>query len=262
MSLGTRVDGALFDLTGHAAIVTGGGSGIGLGFAQGLSRAGASVALWGRNPDKLHTAAELLRVHGNPVVTMSCDVADENAVRDAMDRTVGEFGRLDSCFANAANEGSLVPFLDTSLDQFRSVTAVNLDGAFLTLREAARHMVRFGNGGSLVVTSSIGSKFGMPRNQAYGAAKAGVIAMVSGIAVEMSRYGIRANSVLPGWVETPMTKSGFADARLADNVLPRIPQRRWGTPGDFSAIAVYLASPASSYHTADTILIDGGYSVF
>jgi NAD(P)-dependent dehydrogenase (short-subunit alcohol dehydrogenase family) len=98
--------------------------------------------------------------------------------------------------------------------------------------------------------------------QAYGASKAAVTAMVNGIAVELAPYGIRANTVLPGWAQTPMTDAVFGTPRVAGGLLRRIPAKRWGQPQDFSAIAVYLASSASVYHTADSILIDGGYSAF
>ena len=251
-----------FDLTDQVAVVTGGGSGIGLGFAEGLSRAGCAVAILGRNTENLESAAERLRSTGNQVLAVPCDVVDEQQVRAAMTRVVEEFGRLDSCFANAGMTGEPIAFVDATLADFRAVTTVNLDGVFLTLREAARHMIALGNGGSLIATSSMGSRFGAPRMQAYGASKAAVTAMVNGIAVELAPYGIRANTVLPGWAQTPMTDTVFGTPRVAGGLLRRIPAKRWGQPQDFSAIAVYLASPASVYHTADSILIDGGYSAF
>lgn len=252
----------LFDLTGHVAVVTGGGTGIGLGFAEGLAQAGASLALLARDVERLESAAEGIRRHGNPVITVRCDVGVETSVREAMDRVVTELGGLDSCFANAGLEGPAAPFVETSLEAFRSVTSVNLDGAFLTMREAARHMIKFGKGGSLVATSSMGSRYGMPGRSAYGASKAGLIAMVNSIAVELARHGIRANCVLPGWVSTAMAEPLLNDPKFGAAVLSRVPQRRWGDGDDFAGIAVYLASAASAYQTGDTILIDGGYSIF
>ena len=252
----------LFDLTGHVAVVTGGGTGIGLGFAEGLAHAGASVALLARDVERLESAAERIRRHGHPVIAVGCDVAVESSVREAMDSVVAELGGLDSCFANAGLEGPAAPFVETSLEAFRSVTSVNLDGAFLTMREAARHMIRFGKGGSLVATSSMGTRFGMPGRPAYGASKAGVIAMVNSIAVELARHGIRANCVLPGWVSTALADPILNDEKVGSVLLSRVPQRRWGTSDDFAGIAVYLASAASAYQTGDTILIDGGFSIF
>lgn len=251
-----------FDLTGTVAVVTGGGSGIGLGMATGLARAGAAVAIIGRNAERLDEAAEELRTHGNAVLPIVCDVGDEQAVTDAMAQVRSEFGRLDSCFANAGVRGDFTPLLQTSLDDFRAVTRVDLDGVFLTLREAARQMVDVGNGGSLVAVSSLGAFQGMPRQAAYAASKAGVTAMIDSLAVELARHDIRANTVAPGWFDTEMTSAGLHDERFSSRVLPRVPVRRWGAGDDLAGLAVYLASPASSYHTGDVMRVDGGYLKF
>lgn len=251
-----------FDLHGHVAVVTGGGSGIGLGLAGGLARAGAAVAIIGRSTERLAAARETLLSLGNPVLTVAADVADEAAVGAAMQRVRDELGGLDSCFANAGVAGYYSPLLDTSLDDFRAVTAVNLDGAFVTLREAARQMVDVGRGGSLIAVSSMGAHQGMPRQHAYAAAKAGVVALVNSLAVELARFGIRANAIEPGWVSTEMIDALLASDRFAERVLPRVPLRRWGTAEDLAGVAVYLASSASSYQTGDVLLIDGGYGKF
>ncbi|MGE2833079.1 SDR family NAD(P)-dependent oxidoreductase [Mycobacterium sp. SMC-4] len=251
-----------FDLTGHVSVITGGGSGIGLGIADGLARAGATVAILGRNEARLETAAEGLRAHGRPVLPVVCDVADEDAVTAAMARIRGEFGWLDSCFANAGVRGVFTPVLKTSLAEFREVTRVDLDGVFLTLREAARQMIEAGRGGSLVAVSSLGAFQGMPRQPAYAASKAGVTSLIDSMAVELARHGIRANTVAPGWFDTEMTSAGLADERFRERVLPRVPLRRWGAPEDMAGVAVYLASPASRYHTGDVLRLDGGYLKF
>ena len=118
--------------------------------------------------------------------------------------------------------------LDTSLADFRAVTRVDLDGAFTTLREAARQMVAAGNGGSLVATSSMSVLMGMARNYAYTASKSALVAIVKALAVELARHGIRANALLPGWTESGVTASRFADETFTRKVLPRVPVRRWG----------------------------------
>jgi len=251
-----------FDLTGHVSVVTGGGSGIGLGMADGLARAGASVAVIGRNAARLAAAEESLRVHGNPVLSIPCDVADEPAVTAAMADVRAAWGSLDSCFANAGVTGDFTAAVDTSLAEFRAVTAVDLDGVFVTLREAARQMIAAGRGGSLVAVSSLGAFQGMPRQPAYAASKAGVIALTDSLAVELARYGIRANSVAPGWFDTDMTSAVLADDRFRSRVLPRVPARRWGDGADIGGVAVYLASEASRYQTGDVLRIDGGYLKF
>lgn len=251
-----------FDLTGRVAVVTGGNSGIGLGFADALARAGADVSIWGRDVRRNAEAAAQLEAHGHRVLPLEVDVADEQAVTAAMQEVVTRLGRVDSCFANAGRAATGTGFLETSLDDFRAVTKVNLDGAFVTLREAARQMVAQGSGGSLVVTASTAAIFGVPRGQAYAATKAGVVAMTNAIAVEMASHDIRANAILPGWIESAMTEGLFAWDKFCEKVLPRVPMRRWGTPDDFGGVAVYLASDASRYHTGDALLIDGGYSKF
>lgn len=262
MTTGSGATG-LFDLSGHVALVTGGNSGIGLGMAEALARAGADVAVWGTNADKNAAAEERLRGHGGRAVAVRCDVGDEAEVEAAFAATIEALGKVDSCFANAGvGSGGTASFLDMSLDEFRRVTRVNLDGVFLTLRAAARHMVPRGEGGSLAVTASLAAIEGQAKGQHYAASKGGVISMMKALAVELARHGIRSNAILPGWIETAMTEPAFAWDRFRDKVLPRVPIRRWGTPEDFGGVAVYLASPASAYHTGDTFLIDGGYAIF
>ena len=257
----------LFDLDGHVALVTGGNSGIGLGMAVGLAEQGAAVAVWGTNAAKNEVAVEQIGAHGGDVMAVVCDVGDEDAVTAAMAETVGELGRIDSCFVNAGVPGRAPSFLDMTADEWRRVLRVNLDGAFFTAREAVRHMVgRFESGdeagGSLVFTTSGSAYFGQQRGQHYGASKAGLIAMIRGVAVEHARHGIRANAVLPGWIETEMAAGALSWDRFVERNLPRVPMRRWGDPSDFAGIAVYLASTESRYTTGDVITIDGGYHSF
>ena len=138
---------------------------------------------------------------------------------------------------------------------------VNMDGVMLTFREAVKHMKQRG-GGSLVATSSGTARFGSAGSEHYSATKAGVIALIQSLASGQARYGIRANAIIPGWVETAMTERALQSEAFQTRVLKRIPQRRWGQAGDFRAIAVYFASDESSYHTGDTVAIDGGVSHF
>ena len=123
-------------------------------------------------------------------------------------------------------------------------------------------MAEHGKGGALVGTASLAAISGQPRGEHYAATKGGLISMIRALAVEFARHGIRANAILPGWIETAMTEKALNWDKFRDKVLPRVPARRWGKPGDFGAIAVYLVSDSSSYHTGDTFLIDGGYSLF
>ncbi len=254
----------MFDLTGKVAVVTGGNGGIGLGFAEGLVEHGAGVCIWGTNEGKNAAAKarlEALGGAGAKVLALRCDVGDEDAVVAAFARTVEVFGHVDACFANAGVGGGGARFDAMTLAEWHRVFRVNMDGVMLTFREAVKHMKTRG-GGSLVVTSSGTARFGAAGSEHYSATKAGVIALAQSLAVGQARYGIRANAIIPGWIETAMTERALATEVFQNRVLKRIPQRRWGQPDDFRAIAVYFASDESSYHTGDTIAVDGGVSHF
>ena len=255
-----------FDLTGKVALVTGGNSGIGLGMADAMAQAGADVVIWGTNAEKNAAAEAQLKAHGVKVLTQKIDVSDEHAVTAGFAEAVARMGRVDTVIANAGVGGGAPSFSEFSTEQYRRVLSVNLDGVFFTFREACKHMVARATagdpGGSLVVTSSLSAIDGAARNEAYASTKGAVISMIRAIAVEHARYGVRANAVLPGWIATDMTAGAQSSSAFAEKVIPRVPARRWGEPKDFGGIAVYLASDASSYHTGETFIIDGGYTKF
>jgi len=253
-----------FDLSGKVALITGGNGGIGLGMAEAIARAGGDVCIWGTSADKNAAALETLGTHGTRVAALQCDVSDEAAVETAFAETLARFGRVDGCFANAgvSGRGALTPFVEMTTESWRRIMSVNLDGTFFTFRAACRHMIERGDGGRLVATASLAALSGAARNEHYAATKGALVSMIYALAVEMARYGVTANAILPGWIETAMTEGAFAWDKFAAAVKPRIPMRRWGTGADFGGIAVYLMSGASAYHTGDTLLIDGGYQKF
>jgi NAD(P)-dependent dehydrogenase (short-subunit alcohol dehydrogenase family) len=256
-----------FDLTGKVALVTGGNGGIGLGMAEGLARAGAAIAIWGQNETKNQAAEAKLRQYGGEVLVQRVDVSSEAAILDGIGAVLQRMQRLDFVAANAGvGGGGAGSFASVTTEQWRKVTTTNLDAVFWTLREACKHMVtraeRGDAGGSLVVTSSTSAIHGAPRNQAYASTKGAVIAMIRGIAVEYARHGIRANAILPGWIRSDMTAGLQASDKFNDKVITRVPMRRWGEPEDFAGIAVYLAADASRFHTGDSFVIDGGYTIF
>lgn len=251
----------LFNLEGHVAIITGGNGGIGLGMARGLARAGATIAVWGRNIHKNAEAVAELSALGATAGGFAVDVTQEEQVVSTMRETLERFGRVDSCFANAG-VGRAAAFTEMTIEDWNAVVDINLVGAFLTFREAARHMIARGGGGKLIGIASIGSIHGMPRQAQYSASKAGLCALVRSLAVELGRHDIQANTILPGWIETDMTEGARSWDKLRETVVHRTPARRWGRPEDFEGVAVYLASPASAFHTGDTLRVDGGYAVF
>ncbi|MGM4920036.1 SDR family oxidoreductase [Tardiphaga sp. 813_E8_N1_3] len=257
----------IFDLSGRVAVITGGNGGIGLGIAQALATAGCNVSIWGRNAEKNKAAAATMADCAGKVDTLVCDVTDTASVKSAMDATLKKFGRVDGCFANAGiGGGGRHNFIDRTEEQWRTMFATNLDGVFHAFQVAARHMTERAEAGDkfgrLVATSSLASIFGTARNEHYAATKAAINALVRALAVELARQGVTANAILPGWIKSDMTAGIMGNEKFVANVMPRIPVRRFGEPSDFGGIAVYLMSKASSYHTADTFVIDGGYTAF
>ncbi len=251
----------MFDLKGHVSVITGGNGGIGLGMARGLAKSGASIAIWGRNKAKNTKAESELKGLGAEVKAFQCDVSLEDQIVKSMADTLAYFGRVDSCFANAGI-GIVKPVIETTMADWNKVLDINLTGVFMTFREAAKHMIARGGGGKLIATSSIGSIHGMPRNSSYSATKAGVIAIVRSLAVELGRYDIQANAIIPGWIVTDMTVEARAFEKLNKTIIQRTPAHRWGEPRDFEGLAVYLASRESDFQTGTAIAMDGGYTIF
>ena len=257
-------------LNGKTALITGGNSGIGLGIAIGLAQAGCDLIIWGSNATKNAAAEASLKSHGSRVLVQTVDVADEQQVETAFAAALTQMGRIDACFANSGVGQKKAPFHELSAAEWRRVQSVNVDGAFFTLRAAARHMVDrskngsgiASSGGRLILMASTATIHGAQRSTAYAASKGALMAMTRALAVEYARYGITANAIQPGWIESEMTRAALNDERFAANVLPRVPARRWGKGADFAGIARYLVSDASAYHTGDSFVIDGGYTIF
>jgi NAD(P)-dependent dehydrogenase (short-subunit alcohol dehydrogenase family) len=251
----------MFALDGRVVLVTGGIGGIGLGMAEACARAGADIAIWGTNAEKNAAAEIRLKETGRQVVALQCDIGEEQQVIDAFATTVERLGKVDTLFANSGI-GGMANFTDMSLEEWRRIMRVNLDGTFLTLREAARHMVGRGEGGSLVAVSSVSAIDGAARMVHYGASKGALTALTRGLAVELARHKIRCNAVLPGWIETDMNAPGRSNEKFMTATTTRTPLRRWGTPEDMGPTAVFLANPDFIFHTGQCLVLDGGYSIF
>lgn len=251
------------DLSGQVAVVTGGNGGIGLGMAEGLVVAGADVAIWARDEAKSAAAVKHLSALApdRRFLAVVCDVADQVAVDAAVATTVAELGRIDACVANAGTTGG-ARFLELTAEEWRRVMGVNLDGVFFTLQAAARQMVAQGDGGSLVTVSSTSSVHGAPVTAHYATSKTAVLGLVRSAAVALARHGIRVNALVPGWTVTELARGLYEDDRFREATVGRTPVRRWGEGEDFAAVAAYLCDKSQTYHTGDTVTVDGGYTIF
>lgn len=251
----------LFSLKGKTVLVTGGNSGVGLGFARGMVRCGADAILWGRDARKNEAAVAELSAMGSKVFAQVVDVTDEAQVIAGFAEAVDRVGQIHCVVQNAGFANPAPSFAEMTTEQYKAQIDVALNGGFYTLREAARHMTARaqagGPGGSIIICGS-GTVFaGVPGLEHYGAAKAGLASMMRGMATELAHLGIRVNMIAPGYIKTAL---GGEDGEAADAMFAeRTPIRRVGWPADLEAAAVYLACDASSFHTGDILNIDGGW---
>lgn len=259
----------LFDLSGKVALVTGGNSGIGLGFARGIGKQGGDVVIWGRSEEKNAVAVDELKSLGVRASARSVDVSSQEDVITGFAALMEEYGRIDTVIANAGMPPNTRSILTTTREDYLTLLDTNMHGAFYTLQEGAKLMVARAEagepGGSLIFCGSLSIFQGVPGINPYAAAKGGISAVIRCMAAELGQYGIRANTVAPGYV-----KSGFAGGTQDGKILP---QEDWndidkhfgtkgaikrpGFPQDFEGIAAYLASDAASWHSGDTIVVDG-----
>ncbi len=260
------MSGGLFDLSGKVVLATGANSGIGLAFLRGCARQGADVVVWGRRVEKNADALEELRALGAPRAhAEAVDVSDEAAVDSAFAATLAAMGRVDCVFANAGYQNRAESFPDMSSQMYHDLLNVNLHGSFYTLRAATRHMrerAQAGDpGGSLVVCGSLTQFQGRQGLEHYAAAKGALSAMVKGLAVEMGQYGVRANMIAPGMILTGMTDNNPQTEAIIKHFSAITPLARPGYMADIEGPAAYLASDASSFHTGDILVVDGGRAV-
>ena len=254
----------LFDCTGKVALVTGGNSGLGLGFARGIAKQGGAVEIWGRNAERNASSVAELQGLGVRASARAVDVGSEDAILKGYKELLAEYGRLDCVIANA---GLPPPYTDDTLTvstkQFRDFMEVSFFGAYFTIVEGARHMVERAKagepGGSLIFCGSLSMFAGLPGKGAYAGSKAGMGSIMRSLAVEMGKYGIRSNSVAPGYIKTGMMEGASEEMQKQVDAYfsGKTPIGRPGYPEDFEAIAAYLCSDSSSFHSGDTIIIDG-----
>ncbi|WP_425449956.1 SDR family NAD(P)-dependent oxidoreductase [Virgifigura deserti] len=248
-----------FDLSGHAALVTGASSGLGRRFALTLARAGAKVALAARRGDRLADVAREIEAFDGRAFPVILNVTDPVSVRDAVAAAETELGAITILVNNAGVAGAK-PMLEQDEADWDRVIDTNLKGAWLVAQEVARHMIRLGHGGSIVNIASILGLRAASQVAAYGASKAGLIHLTRSMAVELARHDIRVNAIAPGYFDTELNHE-FLSSTAGQAMLKSIPQRRFGRPEDLDGALLLLASDASAYMTGGVITVDGGHSV-
>jgi 2-deoxy-D-gluconate 3-dehydrogenase len=248
-----------FNLKGKVAIVTGGNGGIGLGMARGLADAGADIAVVGRNEDKSKAAVAELATRGVRAISVATDVTDKEAVRGMVERVKSELGRIDILVNNAGINIRKPPHA-LELEEWNNVIDTNLTSVFLCSK--AVHPAMKAGGGKIINIGSMMSIFGAGFAPAYAASKGGIVQFTRACACAWAADNIQANAILPGWIDTDLTKRARVEINgLHDKVLGRTPAARWGAIDDFAGIAVFLASPASDFVTGTAIPVDGGFSI-
>ncbi len=249
----------MFDLTGTVALVTGGNGGLGLAYGRGLVKAGAKVAVWGRNGEKNAAAVNELRELGGDAESWVCDVTVEDEVKARFAETLERFGHIDSVFANAGGGGFRGASHKTSREDWLATVDLNLMSVVHTFSAATSHMLGRKKGGRLIVTSSVASLVGTGGAAGYSTTKAAVVGLVQALAVELGTAGIRANAILPGFIETEMsldTTKAFQDAARRRSAIGRI-----GSLEDMEGPAVFLASKESDFMTGRCLILDGGHTI-
>ena len=245
-------------LAGKTAVVTGASSGIGRAIALALGGEGAAVAVnYARDAEGADATVKEIVDNGGRAVAVQADVSNGDDVRNLVGRAVSEFGRLDVMVNNAGVEYKM-PFLETPLETWEKIIAVNLTGPWLGCQEAAKQMVAQGGTGRIINVSSVHEDLAMPTNSPYCAAKGGLRMLMRTIAVELAPHAITVNNIAPGAIETPMDAKLEQDPAQMDALLSEIPLGRMGKPEEVASLALYLASDASAYVTGSTLFVDGG----
>jgi NAD(P)-dependent dehydrogenase (short-subunit alcohol dehydrogenase family) len=246
-------------LQGKSVFITGGATGIGASLVRAFAEQGCHLAFVDIATEAgERLVAEMRASYSQPIVFLPCDVTDIRTLRNAITNAAAECGEFSVLINNVANDQRFDAG-EMSTDDWRTSMAVNLDPAFFAAQAVYPMMCNQG-GGSIINFSSINAIFGPERMPSYNTAKAGLLGLTKSLARDWGPDRIRVNAILPGWIETDMTADAIGNEKFANNVLPRIPMRRWGEGSDFGGIAVYLASDASSCATGTNPLIDGGYT--
>ena len=250
----------LFDLHGKVAVITGGNGGIGLGMAQGIASLGAKIVIAGRNAEKAATAISTLRDMGAEATFVTADVTRKPECLALIEQAGAAFGRVDILVNNAGTSIRKMPE-DYSEEEWHQVMDTNLTSAFLC-SQAAYPVMKQGGGGKMINIGSMMSLFGAPYATPYASSKGGIVQMTRALATAWAKDNIQVNAVLPGWIDTDLTKRARQQVDgLHASVEKRTPHGRWGTPADMAGVAAFLSSSASDFVTGAAIPVDGGFSI-
>ena len=248
-----------FSLSGRVALVTGGNGGLGRGIAIGLAEAGADVAIAARNDIKSKQTVSEIEALGRQALALHCDVTVRGDIEAAVAQTTDHLGGLDLLVNNAGILGGAPP-LEMTESLWDQVHDTNLKAAFL-FAQVAHPALTASGAGTIINVSSIQANYGSANFGAYGSSKAALIQLTRSLAAAFATDGIRVNAIVPGFVRTEMTGPTIADKARYSSLIQRLPMQRFGDPAEFGGVAVFLASPASSYMTGQTVVVDGGFSL-
>jgi len=249
----------LFDLSGNVAVITGGNGGIGRGIAIGLAKAGAAVAIFGRNEEKNKVTLAELKEIGIPAMALQVDITKRSELAPAIKKVEQELGNISILVNNAGIAVLSGGILNETEEEWDGLIETQLNAVFLLSKIVAKSMVE-NKRGKIINIGSMYSFFGASFAPSYSTAKGAVIQLTKSMAIELAPYNIQVNAIAPGWFVTDMT-AAVQTMPLNDEIIMRTPAGRWGQPEELAGTAVFLASTASDFITGETIRVDGGYAI-
>ncbi|KAL1887676.1 hypothetical protein Sste5346_010071 [Sporothrix stenoceras] len=249
---------SLFDLSGKTALVTGANGGIGGAMTRGLADAGADITIFQIPGEKSNFHAELSQATGRKVSVYDCDLSDSPSIRKVIQQVFDDGHQIDILCNVAGISSGSIPILHETDEHKDAIIQINFNAVWILSQCVARHMIEHQRGGKIINICSLAAHKAMPTFSVYGPIKAAVAQLTNSLANEFGPYNIQANSIFPGWIDTPLAARFINDKPTNDRIVSSIPARRWGKPSDFRGITVFLASAASNYVNGARIFVDGG----
>jgi len=248
----------IFDLTNRVAIVTGAASGLGNAIARGLARYGSAIAACDLQTDGLNQLKNDLEAEGRSCITFETDVTSEDSIKQAISGALEAFGKIDSCF-NIAGINCRKPVLDLTLEEFDQVLSVNLKGVLLCAKAAGEVMVRQKRG-KMINMASVYGHVAAPNQAAYASSKGALVQLTRVLALEWAPHNVQVNALCPGFFDTPLSRQNQANPQFYQELVNKVPMKRFGIVEEIVGSAIFLASDASNYMTGSSLIIDGGWT--